>query len=331
MAEEGHGQIIYQLNSNPSIKPLLLLSSVDEYIPEAEVTNSLDSSLQTPSIATKKQISKIDLVLASLRKKRMSLFYRKSDSLAQLISEEEDLQVTEEDLPSDLFDDSWALTLPVVLNKDIIALSGGTSITSDREDVSNEDYNSIIALNYIWDPGKSVSWRFGLFQRSFLGEITPVYPLGEISFNESDFEVAIGAIHLPEFPSVAVVPFFRFTQKTSMDLAIEILFPLKLSIFMLFFENMSAELTVEKQINHYRLSQKDPWDSAVLNTTELHSTLEIGYHFLGVFLLKAGIGVLSDRKYSILEKDLDNITDFSLESKPFFTSTIALAISPLVD
>ncbi|MBF0287268.1 MAG: hypothetical protein HQM14_05560 [SAR324 cluster bacterium] len=331
LAGHGHAQIIYQLNSDPAIQPLLLLSSVDEYIPEAEVSDSLDSSLSMPSLAVRNQISKIDLVLATLRKRRVSLFYRKGDSLAQYISEDDDLRVTGEDLPSDLFDDSWTITLPVSLNGDMLALSGGASITSDREDLSNEDYNSVIAFNYLLNPDSDVSWRFGVFQRSFLGEITPVYPLGEVAFREPDFEVAIGAIHLPELPSVAVVPFFRFTQKTKMDFSIEVLYPLKLSVFALFFENMSAELILEKQTNFYRLSQKDPWDSSVFKTVELHSALEVGYHFWGIFLLKAGVGVLSDRKYSILDKDLDSITNFSLESNPFLTSNIALAIAPLAD
>ena len=201
-------------------------------------------------------------------------------------------------------------------------------MTSDRKDIRNEDYSSFISLNYVANFEKEVSWRVGLFQQSFLGKISPIIPMAEIAARGDDLEVAVGAIHLPELPDVAVVPFFRVTQLTKLDIDLKVVLPLSLSLVVALGERWTLHLDIERQIRFYRLTREEPWDRAVINFIQVRSTFEVGYHLFDAFLLKMGIGTVGDRQYRILDHDLDKISDFTLDEQQFWSGHIGLAVIP---
>ncbi|MBF0276178.1 MAG: hypothetical protein HQM13_00245 [SAR324 cluster bacterium] len=324
---DAQAQIIFQLAPDPPIRPWLLLSSGEEYVPESPVISSIDPSLETPSLSEKSQTLNLNLGILQFSKKKTSVTYRKSETLAKTILSDsnETLQISRGDLPASLFQEGGTLSLGIPLGENTFHFQGGASMTTDKKDISNEDYNSSNAVFFRIDPKAKTSWTVGFFQRTFLGDISPVYPLAEVAFDDSDYNMAMGAIHFPEYPDLIVVPFFRLTIKTKMELALDLVFPVRASLYTVFLDDWSLELSLEQRNEYFRLSRKIPWDSTILQRTHLVTKMEVAYHLFGIFLLKAGIGNFSSRKNAFLDEDLDQMAAFSLETKPQVNGHISLA------
>jgi len=317
-------QIIYSISSDPSIRPFQLLYFEQETALETETLDSIGGISQPTSIATDFQTTQVNLYLAYYSEKITSLTYRNEQGLLQLLTNN-GLQITQDDLPPRLYKTGWGATLPISIGDDVLTFTGGTTITSDRNDITDEDYNNTNSFNYYFDPKGETSWRFGLFQRTFLGQTSELFPLVEVSFNENDFQAAMGVVHFPELPQTTVSPFFRFSQKTDLDLDITIIYPFKFSIFTFFTENWSFDFTIEREFEYYRLTQSAPFNSTVLSIIQVHSTIDVGYHLYNSVFIETGIGFLSERKYTFLEEDLDAITDFKLGDGATYSGHIALA------
>ena len=120
-----HAQIIFQLSSEPPVRPFLIYSYREESIPESPVTDSLDEGLEKPSIAIQEKKGSVNAGVLTYDSTITDLDYRKRDDLAQHISEDDELTVTGEDLPGSLYETSWTGTIPVLLDDDLFAIGGG--------------------------------------------------------------------------------------------------------------------------------------------------------------------------------------------------------------
>lgn len=74
--------------------------------------------------------------------------------------------------------------------------------------------------------------------------------------------------------------------------------------------DLSLQLSLERELSYYRLTNEEPWESTILHTSQLKSKLTLNYFFLGDLMLSLGAGNASEREFIFMDNDRDSLSRF---------------------
>ncbi len=322
--QAGWTQVLVSAGPSDPIRPFSVATYEERHIPESELTSVNDGVTATPALTFKEEFTEINAFILRYFRLDRHLTYRKKAEMAQTLSTDE-IDIEAEDLPELLQEVGWEMELPIHIDKDVIFVRGGASITSDNKDIDNLDYNTFVQFGYVFDPEADFSWQLGLLQRSVLGEISAILPFGMLSIGDGDDIFSIGVIHLPEHQQNDLLPFFGYSSKGKIEFELEIVLPYRVTLITRITENLLLEGQIERESTLYRLTQDDPWEDAIFASERTASTAALNYHLLDVLLLKFEVGVLASRLYEIQNRDGNKLTEFELQEGNLATGGIAIA------
>ena len=191
--------------------------------------------------------------------------------------------------PTDLYNTKVGLGLifPVGDGGVVMRFMHGTE--TDGRDISSEDYVSVGQLLYDTDPEAKESWQ-------------------------------LGAIHTTAFGVSRTFPGIGYKYKGT-EFAARILLPILFKLSFKLGDSFVINTQARLEGGIYRLTEDAPWNSAVLRFSNIKSTLTFGWNFAGPFVLDAGVGWVSNRRWRIFEdgSDSNKLVQFDLRDQIHYT------------
>ncbi|MBF0350415.1 MAG: hypothetical protein HQM11_05255 [SAR324 cluster bacterium] len=227
---------------------------------------------------------------------------------------QESHQVESADLPVKLYASGIYATLPIAFEHGSISLLGGHSITTDQKDISEEDYNQQYGITFGWESSDSV-WYAGAIQRSVLGSESTLEGLLR-------YELYLGENFW--FVEAEGESWSAGYMGTWGDVLIETRIPYFFTMGIPVSDYFSLMLMSWKPTTYYRLSEEEPWNSAVLRDTQIKSTLSLAWHAWMPLVIHWGMGQLAEHSIKWLDESGKTFAKTNLSDSTFYFMRVEL-------
>ncbi len=254
------------------------------------------------------------------------LNYEGNSALASALSDNLTVAASGSDLPDKLQERGGLVYLPLGIGSTRLQLRGGAALASDTKDVSLEDFHTFMSLLLTLNRQSSSRWSIGVFRQAFLGMLGNWIPLAQFESVSSDSAWSLGFVHVPGYYDQPVFPYFTYNWETRSNVALELVYPRKFSLFAFFAHRWSLLLELEKESSYYRLSQSNPWNSTVLRSEQFRQLLRINYHLFGNITLGVGSGNSMDRRFTLYDKNLKELRKISPEVTALHQGHVAFTV-----
>ncbi|HIL87459.1 MAG TPA: hypothetical protein EYM25_01865 [Deltaproteobacteria bacterium] len=254
------------------------------------------------------------------------LSYQGETALASALSDNLTVSASGADLPATLQERGWFAYLPLGIGSTRLQLRGGSALASDTKDVSSEDFHTFMSLLLTLNRQSSSRWSIGAFRQAFLGMLGNWIPLAQFESVSSDSAWSLGFVHVPGYYDQPVFPYFTYNWETRSNVALELIYPRKFSLFAFFSHRWSLLLELEKESSYYRLSKASPWNSTVLRSEQFRQLLRINYHLFGNITLGVGSGNSVDRRFTLYDKNLNQLRTLTPEVTALHQGHVAFTV-----
>jgi len=301
-------QFLFEMNTSAVDIPNEIFVYEKEDLSDGAIQDQSGTAQGDATLSIVEERKSADLSIVSYQDFQTQLTYSNPQQI--LFTFSDNTTLTADDLPQTLVDKGWSLNLPLSIGSGKLSLTGGHIISSDEKDVSNEDYYTYASAFYRLDASSPGGWSLGVFQQAFLGKMSDVIPLIQYESPSETSSWMVGFIHIPGFFNPPVLPYFGYGVKTGDRIAIELVYPKRLSVYVRITENLSALLAWKQDSRSYRLTEELPWKSSVLESTQVRQTFRLNYHLGGLLLLGVGVGQVSDRQITITDSEDTVLADW---------------------
>ena len=254
------------------------------------------------------------------------LSYEGNTALASALSDNLTVSASGSDLPATLQERGWFVYLPLGIGSTRLQLRGGSALASDTKDVSSADFHTFMSLLFTLNRKSSNRLSIGAFRQAFLGVLGDWIPLAQFESISSNSAWSLGFIHVPGYYDQPVYPYFCYDLASNSNIALELIYPRKFSLFAFFAHRWSLLLELEKESSYYRLSQSNPWNSTVLRSEQFRQLLRINYHLFENITLGVGSGNSMERRFTLYDKNLKELRKISPEVTALHQGHVAFTV-----
>ena len=296
-----------------SARPDEVLTYEEERLAATTVRDNNTTTISGSRLGIITQRKSVNLYFLYVYDHRNLLSYEGSTALASSLSDNLTVSASGTALPDTLQERGGLVYLPLGIGSTRLQLRGGGALASDTKDVSSEDYHTFLSLLLTLNRKSSNRFSIGGFRQTFLGILGDWIPLVQFESVSSDSAWSLGFVHVPGYYDRPVYPYFSYDLESNSNIAVELVYPRKFSLFAFFAHRWSLLLELEKESSYYRLSQSSPWNSAVLRSEQFRQLLRLNYHLFGHVTLGVGSGNSVDRRFTQYDKNLNQLRQVTPE------------------
>lgn len=295
-------QIALQYSGPEELLPTSYFSVAQTKYSSQKVDDSSGFQIGKSAIQTTEDAVAINLIFANILNKARTLHYEGFESESTFITTE-NYNLRKTDLPTKLYQESVGINFPIILGEGVLAIGGGRTLASDKEEIKENDFVSFFRFTYLPTPSESSSLIFGM-------------------------------VHSSGFGRTVNFPVIGYQSKNLSNLEVEITFPSSIEVRTSFASGWTVELAGNIEQETFRLTDDEPWSGAILSTSRLKSSLGFTFHLGGFLLFSAEGGYLSDNQLTIQDKvssgglgggESDPLLEMALEDGSYLGFSLSLA------
>jgi hypothetical protein len=272
-AEVSFAQLILDFSPKGSRFPRELIKIEQVELASSAVTDSFQFSIGDSSLAISDQTTALNLGFLYYSQSKRTVSYQGFDSSSALISTGDAFAISKPDLPTELYKEYGYLGIPIWLGSSRLNVYYGQLTVSDKKDLTAADIIRYLDLEFYLTPEAESTWLFGWYYADAFGGI----------YN---------------------VPFLGYLSKSDKILAVQVVVPVKWSVGLALESGWVLGIGQQIEGEAYRLTEKPPWNSAIVSFSRVKSVAGIGYHFNSGLYLRVEGGILSQQKVQFYQESI---------------------------
>ena len=265
----------------------------------ADVKDTFQLEIGDSTVSVEDQTATLDIGFLYYSKKNRKVTFEGFDNTGDTISTSNYYSITRKDLPEKLYKDYGYIGLPIFIGDSRLNLYYGQLTVSDGKDLSDEDIIRYVNFEYYLTPLEQQTWVVGWY-----------------------YTEAFGGIYN--------VPFLGYLSEGDEILAVQIVFPVKWSVGAIFQNGWILGIGQQLEGEAFRLTEEDPWNSAIVSFTGVRSTASIGFHFQSGWYLRIEGGSLTQQKIDFYDDSI-SISSEEVSEENYLSDDIPLLEMSLDD
>lgn len=266
-------QLILDFSPKDTRMPVQVLMVEKSEYSSAEVYDTFQFDIDESSVEYSEEYGRINLGFFYYSTSVRTVQYNGFENDSDTISTGNVYSITKEDLPVKLYKDYGYIGIPIWVGDGRVNLFYGELTLTDGEDVSDEDVVKFIDVEYYFTPEEESSWLVGWYYADAFGGIYNVPFLGYMNDSNDMFEV-------------------------------EVVFPVKWNVAVAFENGWILGVGQQVEGEAYRLTEKEPWNSAIVSFTGIKSSAILGYQFSNGLNFKIEGGSITQQKIEFYDESI---------------------------